>query len=463
MPVVYDRDAGTPSAPAIMSATEANFDIPLSSPQNTRRPPARLSSGDADGDGRTDIVTLAPTTVAASAEVALFRGMGNAGSPTLGSVWNSVRSDAATLALLANFVPEEPGAQAAAPRSELILTAEPSYSGGVAAPFHSKLMVFRVGTATPLTPLFDTPYDLAAVTPPGGVSRAVALRAADLDADGKVDLVVALDMNPVPRAAPFSQGGVVVIWGDAAMPSGGAFPYAWQMTSATFLAGATSGPIAAHPKRIVVADLDGDCRPEIALSGIDVSGNGEQVSVIRVGRSGPRSLEVTNAGVIGAFMPTTNGNLVAIDLERDGRRALLVTEAGHWQIFTVPLGSGALVPRQVSAQPSNNIDCFAGDYTCVTGISGPVVADFDHDGAEDLLHWGFFLDAMPPPNYTGALFYRNDSLGALSRTPAAGISKRAAPNEVTDALVVDLDKDGHTEIVLVDYASAQVSLLPVRP
>jgi hypothetical protein len=463
-PVVYDRDAGTPGAPAVMTTTETSLDLPLSSPQSTNRPPGRVTTGDVDGDGRSDVVTLAQTTSVGNGELALFRG--SAGG--LMSKWNTVLSDSrtntTTQALLANLVPEEAGAQASAPRAELIVTGDRAFTGNVAAPYYSQLSVFRVNDATPLTPLFDTPYDLANIAPPSSVARAVALRAADLDVDGNIDLVVALDTNPVPKSAPFNQGGIAVIWGDAAMPSGGSSPYTWRVDRATFLAGTAAAPIAANPSRLVLADIDGDCRLEIAVSGLDVTGTGEQVSVIRVGGSGARSLAVTNAGVLSTFAPTTNGRLVAIDLERKGRRSLLVTEAAHWQLITVPSASGqALSAAQASAQPSNTIDCFAGDHTCVTGISGPVVADFDHDGAEDLFHWGFFLDAMPQPNYTGALFYRNNSMGALARTPAAGIAKRADPNEVTDSALIDVEADGFQEVVFVDNVGAKLYLMQVRP
>ncbi|HEX3622441.1 MAG TPA: VCBS repeat-containing protein [Acidimicrobiales bacterium] len=219
---------------------------------------------------------------------------------------------------------------------------------------------------------------------------AQGMEVADMDQDGKADLVMAGTAagitvyrsigagNFAPPVTATTQYTTELAVGDVtgdgrpdlvttAWPVGpNSIEVFRQLPDGTFAAGVytdAGGP----PGTIAIGDFNGDGRMDVAVSHyIDT---GITILQIRILDQRPDGT-LTSAGDISAY---NAGPLRAADIDGDGRTDLVALYGGHAGIL-LQQGDGKLAPEQSYAMPSEN------DYPS----AGLVVADFTGDGRPDV-------------------------------------------------------------------------------
>ncbi|MGA1202013.1 MAG: CRTAC1 family protein [Planctomycetota bacterium] len=197
---------------------------------------------------------------------------------------------------------------------------------------------------------------------------------------------------------------------------------------------------------VVFADLDGDRRPDIAVAN---DGNPNQLWLNRSTAEGLRFEEVATrrgAAVDMNGRAEAGMGIVAFDAEGDGDLDLLLTH----------------LRNETNTFYRNDGGSFT-DATVLTGLAGPsrestgwgqVVADFDHDGRDDLfvgngrVTTGSHEPGQDPYAETDQLF----------RGVAPARFREVSPTAVSDASVGsaravlrgDLDDDGDLDLVIVN-------------
>jgi hypothetical protein len=268
----------------------------------------------------------------------------------------------------------------------------------------------RAVTALP----FDPPHTYAVGA---GVTDPRSLLAADLDGDGRLDLVAG-DRNA-------DDGRVTVLrntgGGTFGAPLGGPF--------ATGTTGSGVGAIAA-------GDLNGDGRPDILATLATGAGAGDQLVLL----AGDGTGRLTASGAPIATRPDVSGVALA-DLDGDGDLdALTSHEAASTfdELAVLPSAAGAL-----ALDTSYGV----GTTTLATGLA---VGQLDGAGGPDAL----VISAGP----TGGSAWVASSTGS-----GAGLSAGAAPVPVgADPVAValaDVDGDGDQDGLVLDGTAATVTLL----
>lgn len=202
----------------------------------------------------------------------------------------------------------------------------------------------------------------AAVQYPSGGSNATSIVVADVNGDGKLDLVVAncgaanLDACQTGGDAVV---GVLLGNGDGTFQTASVYDSGWQ--------GAYS---------VVVADVNGDGKPDLLVAQIGGDNNGNGAVSVLLGNGGGtfRSAVVYQAGGWGTY------SVAAGDVNGDGKPDLLVANACanpekcSYSSAGVLLGNG-----DGTFQPVVLYDSGGASYTTVA------VADLNHDGKLDLV------------------------------------------------------------------------------
>jgi hypothetical protein len=443
--VPHDRDAGPPSDPNVSwVSTETFYAVP---PPDGGAPvgiPSYVTVGDADGDGYLDAVTAVSDATTNGSQFAFFKGQSSGGHADFVARWtaNSTTNKVRYVAL-ADFLPDE--VATARPQAELI-TSQDAAEPNVAIT-HSTVSVWRLlesGTYALMPAL-----DLKTLTGPGAAaySRTRNITRADLDGDGKIDLLLGINHWDRVSATPYPMGSLLVLWGGTVTSLETKAPpyFDWTGVQASYV----DIPVA-NPEEIVVADLDNDCVPEIVTSGTSLDGTGTTVQLVRVGISATRSLDpTTKLTLTDGFA----GWMTALDLDRAGYRSILLSRTSDYVVLD-PAGGNVAAPsfdRRTFGINAPGSTCSSGDVACMGPPTGLVSADFDGDGADDVFMTGYF-QWQNPTTYAGA-WYRNDSKGSLVRRPSTGTVLRDQSTgkfTVADAVVGDIDGDGRREILFVD-------------
>ncbi len=255
------------------------------------------------------------------------------------------------------------------------------------------------------------------------------LAAADLNADGKIDMVV-----------PNNGNSTLSVFRNVSASTGfytSSFVTQSTITSNTNLQGA------------IFADLDGDGKPDMITTHGNLAGGGgggsTQIFVYQNGSS--------TGGSIGFFTGTgftagTNpASATAADIDGDGKLDLVIANFGN----RLTNNGSLIVLRNTSSGIGSFSFVASSAYTA--NINSPYdvkVSDFDGDGK---------LDIVTACNIaTGAGYvsvYRNtSSTGSITLTPVNTYTAGTNP-EFVDA--GDIDGDGKTDIVVTNFGSANVS------
>ena len=252
----------------------------------------------------------------------------------------------------------------------------------------------------------------------------------------------------VPPGATFAPITVTV---------GGLTAYSAQLFEPTFAGTGTNITSAAFapsfnlttggsPGSAIIADLDGDGKPDIAL----VSSDNQAVSIFRnISTNGALLSAASFAPRVDLSFPTngTGGDayrIRAVDLDGDGKLDLIACEVN---------GNRVSVFHNTSTPGSLTTNSFAPAFALIAGndCRFATAADLDGDGRLDIVALNF-------GDNTISLFKNNGPAGSLSANSFAPPVTMAAPGGPYDVVIADLDGDGKPDLAVANANSGTVSI-----
>ncbi len=263
------------------------------------------------------------------------------------------------------------------------------------------------GSVYSFTPTSFNPQKLL----PVGASNPRDVHAADLNSDGRPDLVVSS-----------TRDSVISILRNAGVADSFYSPLLLRS--------------AGQPQNLFLTDLNGDGKPEIVVTNFN-AGQQSSISIFKNNSAGdtisfPKRIDsLTGLGSIG---------IGAADLNGDGKPDLVVTSgnSGIISIFrntTVTDSISFAARTDISAAPNHS------DYV--------LLADIDNDGKTDIITADFATSSIS--------VYRNISSGnAISFSPGIAFAVGTNP---TSIVAGDFDSDGLLDIAVLNYGSQNISLL----
>jgi hypothetical protein len=291
----------------------------------------------------------------------------------------------------------------------------------------STVEVFRntSTTGTINTSSFAAPASLLTSTGPTDSAGTANISISDLDGDGKPDLVVT---NPLKsNISLFRNIGT----------SG-------TITRSSFGARTHIGA-GAYPIGLVVTDIDGDGKPDIAVN----NGYGFTLSIYRnTGTSGTISF----AGSANLIIQLGTAGLAAGDLNNDGKPELVLTNILDNSISIFPNNA---IPGSI------NFFSFGPSINLATPINPvtPVISDFNGDGKPDIAISSFDLNPQNSNSNPLSLFANNISGSTISSAaflPRVDLITGGSFGKFT---IGDLDGDGKSDFVIPNYSSNLILVL----
>ena len=241
---------------------------------------------------------------------------------------------------------------------------------------------------------------------------------ADIDGDGKPDLVVPNSAsNNVSVLRNTSTSGSIVAGSFAA--------------KVDFIAGA--GPVSS-----VVADLDGDGKPDLALG----NNTGNSISVFRNTSTSGIIDASSFAAKVDFATETVTRQVIIADMDGDGKKDLIVTSANVVSIF-----------RNISTVGTINTGSFAAKVDFVTGTqpTGVVATDVDGDGKPEMIVVNYTSNTV-------SVFRNTSTAGSITAGSfAAKVDFTTGTNPIHLG-VQDLDGDGKPDLAVVNNNSSNVSI-----
>ena len=194
-------------------------------------------------------------------------------------------------------------------------------------------------------------------------------------------------------------------------------------------------PTDIRPNAVVLADLDGDGKADIATPNDYITANLASVSVIRN----------TSAPGTTSFAPkqdlqtdAVTYGIAAGDIDGDGKPDLVATSA---MFSKIELFRNTSSPGTISFAPRMDITSAAGTFALA-------LADIDGDGRPDLLVVGTTSQSI-------TILRNTSSPGSISFAPEISFLTQLSPQGIS---VGDFDADGKTDIACTNNLSNSLSL-----
>jgi len=203
---------------------------------------------------------------------------------------------------------------------------------------------------------------------------------------------------------------------------------------------------ASGPQSVVIADLDGDGRPDLAF----VNGYVNVLSIYRNISTNGETLSAASFGPRIDLAPPTNGiagstyRLRAADLDGDGKLDLLVTEVS---------GNRVDIFRNISTPGSLTAGSFEAPFALITGndCRFATTGDLDADGRVDIVALDYGDKAIAVFKNIGT----GPGLSTNTFTPAVTL---AAPGGPYEATIADLDGDGRLDLAVANSDNSTISI-----
>jgi len=272
-------------------------------------------------------------------------------------------------------------------------------------------------------PLGGNSFASPIIIPFGSGDNPYWITLADVDGDGRLDIVV-----------PDQNNNVVTVFRNVS--SGGAL-------SAASFASPVSFTVGSHPREVVVRDLDGDGRPDIAVANI----GDDTISILKnIGAVGSITSNSFAAQIVLAAGSQPHALAVG-DLDRDGKPDLAVGN------YTSPFVS---LFRNVSVAGTLNSNSFAArvdlpaNYYC----NSIVLGDLDGDGRLDIV-CGTAEGASAV-----SVFHNVSNPGVIDTNSFEARVDFASGGWVSSVALGDLDGDGRLDILSVTQIGNAFSVYP---
>ena len=261
--------------------------------------------------------------------------------------------------------------------------------------FTNDLVIVGRNTSSSSTVSFSNTSFFGAVNP-------IAVKAADINNDGLLDLVVA---NPT-----FS---IVYVFKN--ISTVGTINFATPISFGT----------GAEPRKLTIADIDNDGKIDIISS----NQSGNSISILRNTNAGPN---ITFAAKIDFATAATPEGLSVGDLDNDGKIDILITCSGS---------SAVSVFKNISTVGNITMNSRL-DYTTGGFPWEVVTADIDNDGKLDI------ITSNTGPNTLSVI--RNTTVANLSFANKIDFGTSFSPRGL---VVNDLDTDGKLDLITVNNSS----------
>ncbi len=276
-----------------------------------------------------------------------------------------------------------------------------------------------------------------------------SIKFADLDRDGKLDIVVACNKS----------SGISIIRNNSTLGT------ITMTTVRTVTCNFTPATYGALPMEVTIADFDGDGKPDIAaavketnLAGSALTGN-DSVKIFKNAITGVVAGGFTGTNFVGpvSFALPHNGAPVSLsnaDFDGDGKVDIVVGNQGDNGVSTA---STVSVLRNNSSGAGNFAFNSYVDFPLLSGITvnQVITVDIDGDGKKDIAAAGANI---PVEGYLH-VFLNQASSGSITTGSFAARLDNATPGVSPIGLAAgDIDGDGQTDIVIDDLYGANVNI-----
>ncbi|MFI5222079.1 MAG: FG-GAP repeat domain-containing protein, partial [Bacteroidia bacterium] len=263
-----------------------------------------------------------------------------------------------------------------------------------------------------------------------GTPSPARLAAADLNADGKIDVAV-----------PNSGNGTVAIFRNASGSTG------WYTSSFV-----TQSTITAYTniQSVVLADLDGDGKPDMVTSHGNLAGAGGASNSIYVYQNGSSTggsiAFYTAVTFTGTGIGPNPASIAAGDIDGDGKIDLVIANYGNG----ITNNGSLCVLRNTST--GAGVFTFVASTPTTTNINTPYnvkLADFDGDGKLDIV-----MSCNIAAGYI-SVYKNNSTTGSITLNAVNTFTAGTNPEYLA---VGDIDGDGKPDVAVTNYGSANVSV-----